>query len=241
MCIYSVAFETITVPSKLIQLLFTTETNGRSEHSSPVTRRPDLVCSRVNVRFGILAAIQMVNSYLKSRLHHSCWNQKAEGAQGICERQWMKHRSLKHVSNRRFPQLWSGSAYKEQNKLPNYFAVIQGDTEFGLTHHCQVNVPVPKNTVVGFWVKVGYRFFSGSFGGLSFFLGGVGGWGGGVESGLELFWFCFFFLHSFSEFGSWLPQSDFKPASHLGQTWNFSVQLLPPGRYLWKSITRKQT
>lgn len=37
------AFETIKMSNKLIQLLFAVETKLRSEHSSPVTKKPDLV------------------------------------------------------------------------------------------------------------------------------------------------------------------------------------------------------
>lgn len=66
------------VPNKLIQLLFTVETKLRSEHSSPVTKKPDLVCSRANVRFGVWAAIQLVNSYLKSRLFHTPFENKRQ-------------------------------------------------------------------------------------------------------------------------------------------------------------------
>lgn len=65
------AFETIKMSNKLIQLLFAVETKLRSGHSSPATEKPDLVCSRENVRFGAWAAIQLINSYLKSRLFHT--------------------------------------------------------------------------------------------------------------------------------------------------------------------------
>lgn len=65
------AFETIKMSNKLIQLLFAVETKLRSEHSSPATKKPDLAWSRGNVRFGAWAAIQLIHSYLKSRLFHT--------------------------------------------------------------------------------------------------------------------------------------------------------------------------
>lgn len=66
------------VPNKLIQLLFTVETKLRSEHSSPVTKKPDLVCKRGNVRFGEWAAIQLVNPYLQSKLFHTPFENKRQ-------------------------------------------------------------------------------------------------------------------------------------------------------------------
>jgi len=74
------------MPNKLIQLLFTVETKLRSEHSSPVTKKPDLVCSRMNVRFGVRAAIQLVTSYLESRLFHTPFeNNRQRGHNGSVE------------------------------------------------------------------------------------------------------------------------------------------------------------
>lgn len=85
------------VPNKLIQLLFTVETKLWSKHSSKGTKKPDLVQSRANVRFGAWAAIQAMNSYLKRRLFHTPFeNKRQRGHNGSVKGDgW--NSSLKHM------------------------------------------------------------------------------------------------------------------------------------------------
>lgn len=170
------------VPNKLIQLLFTVETKLRSQHSSAVTKTPDLVCRRE-------CKVWYVDSHPDGKFlskgqvnSHRVWKQKAERAQYICERQWMNHSSLPPIDH----LLSTGVALLGKNWMI-YSSLVQGSAELGLTHHSQVYVPTPKTTEVAFSWTLDMGFFWGLFWWILF-------WDRGVTLP---WWFCFVFFTAF--------------------------------------------